>query len=56
MCVCVNTVVGEAERDNNTLNVRTRDNKVHGEHKVDYVIEKLTNFRNSQTVNTEDEF
>ena len=42
--------------NNSTLNVRTRDNKVHGEHKVDYVIEKLNHFRDAQTVNTEDEF
>jgi threonyl-tRNA synthetase len=33
--------VGEKERNNGTVNVRTRDNKVHGEFLVPAVIEKL---------------
>ncbi len=34
-------VVGDSESENKTVNVRTRDNVVHGEMKVDEFIEKL---------------
>ncbi|XP_019875197.1 threonine--tRNA ligase 1, cytoplasmic isoform X1 [Aethina tumida] len=40
-------VVGEKEKTSNTVNVRTRDNKVHGEVGVDALIEKLNNFRDN---------
>ena len=35
------SVVGERERSSNTVNVRTRDNVVHGEFPVSEVIEKF---------------
>jgi len=38
-------VVGEAEVTNGTVNIRTRDNKVEGEMKVDEMIEKLQKLR-----------
>lgn len=34
-------VVGEKERNADTVNIRTRDNVVHGEMKVEDLIEKL---------------
>jgi len=34
-------VVGDNEQKNKTVNVRTRDNKVHGEKKIDGLIKKL---------------
>merc|ERR1712226_1228309 len=34
-------VVGEKEQANRTVNIRTRDNKVHGEFSLDAVIEKF---------------
>lgn len=34
-------VVGEQEKDNSSVNVRTRDNVVHGMHKVESVISIL---------------
>ena len=34
-------VIGDTEEKNKTVNVRTRDNKVHGEQKVDELIQKL---------------
>lgn len=43
-------VVGEKERNNNTVNVRTRDNKVHGELKLDDLIVKLKRLRDDRTV------
>lgn len=38
-------VVGEKEQSSNTVNVRTRDNKVHGEFSISDLIEKLRKFR-----------
>ena len=38
-------VVGEAEVKNDTVNIRTRDNKVEGEKKVDELIEYLKQLR-----------
>ena len=49
-------VVGEKERNNTTVNVRTRDNKVHGEHAVSHVIERFKHFRDEKTVDAEDKF
>ena len=34
-------VVGEKEREQKTVNVRTRDNVVHGEHKLSDVVQVL---------------
>ena len=49
-------VVGEKERNNTTVNVRTRDNKVHGEHTVSHVIERFKHFKEEKTVDAEDKF
>merc|ERR1712125_206131 len=38
-------VVGEAEVKNGTVNIRTRENKVEGEMKIDDMIEKLQKLR-----------
>nr|CAH7720880.1 unnamed protein product [Callosobruchus chinensis] len=48
-------VVGEKEKNGNTVNVRTRDNIVHGECSVDSLIEKLNSFRENYS-KTENEF
>jgi len=47
-------VVGEKERSNNTVNVRTRDNKVHGEFSVEAIIDKFTELTKSRVINSED--
>ncbi|PIO25271.1 hypothetical protein AB205_0130530, partial [Aquarana catesbeiana] len=49
-------VVGEKERSNKAVNVRTRDNKVHGEVPIALAIEKLTKLKKSQSKNAEEEF
>ncbi|NWT86015.1 SYTC2 ligase, partial [Lanius ludovicianus] len=49
-------VVGEKEKANNAVNVRTRDNRVHGEISVSSAIEKLKKFKASQIQNAEEEF
>lgn len=49
-------VVGEKEMSNNTVNIRTRDNKVHGEHSLENTIKRLIELRNSKCPNAEDEF
>ncbi|KRT80942.1 tRNA synthetase [Oryctes borbonicus] len=46
-------VVGEKERSRSTVNVRTRDNVVHGELSIEDVIEKFKNIRDNYS-NTED--
>jgi len=48
-------VVGEKERSANTVNVRTRDNKVHGEVSIADLITKLQKFRNEYIIG-EDNF
>jgi threonyl-tRNA synthetase len=50
------SVVGEKEVANQTANVRTRDNKVHGEHSIDAILQRFQQFKDSKTQNTEDEF
>lgn len=49
-------VVGEKEKTSNTVNVRTRDNKVHGERSVDECIERLKQLKASKCRNAEEEF
>jgi len=49
-------VVGEKEKTHGTLNVRTRDNKVHGEHSVEDVITKLKALKLNRVQNWEDSF
>ncbi|XP_057254797.1 threonine--tRNA ligase 2, cytoplasmic [Pezoporus wallicus] len=49
-------VVGEKEKANNAVNVRTRDNKVHGEISVSSAIEKLKKLKSSRIPYAEEEF
>ncbi|XP_014901462.1 threonine--tRNA ligase 1, cytoplasmic isoform X1 [Poecilia latipinna] len=49
-------VVGEKEKTSNTVNVRTRDNKVHGECSVEECIKRLTELKASRSRNAEEEF
>lgn len=55
ICVCL-AVVGEKERAANSVNVRTRDNKVHGELSVEEVMERLTLLRQSRCRSAEEDF
>ncbi|KAM7018349.1 threonine--tRNA ligase 1, cytoplasmic [Tautogolabrus adspersus] len=49
-------VVGEKEMTSNTVNVRTRDNKVHGERSVEECMERLKHLKTSRSKNAEEEF
>ncbi|XP_070821367.1 threonine--tRNA ligase 1, cytoplasmic [Chaetodon trifascialis] len=49
-------VVGEKEKTSNTVNVRTRDNKVHGERSVEECIERLKQLKTSRSRNAEEDF
>uniref|UniRef100_A0A672I7R0 threonine--tRNA ligase n=1 Tax=Salarias fasciatus TaxID=181472 RepID=A0A672I7R0_SALFA len=49
-------VVGEKEKTSNTVNVRTRDNKVHGERSVEECIERLKQLKTSKSRSAEEEF
>lgn len=49
-------MVGEKEKTNNAVNVRTRDNKIHGEISVTSAIDKLKTLKKSRTLNAEEEF
>ncbi|KAI1716417.1 tRNA synthetase class II core domain (G, h, p, S and t) domain-containing protein [Ditylenchus destructor] len=48
-------VVGEQEKKNGTVNVRTRDNKIRGEISIDEFIKKLQFFRDEYTKDTENQ-
>ncbi|XP_012588211.1 PREDICTED: probable threonine--tRNA ligase 2, cytoplasmic isoform X1 [Condylura cristata] len=49
-------VVGEKEKASSAVNVRTRDNKIHGEIAVTAAIDKLKNLKISRTLNAEEDF
>ncbi|KAL7980344.1 hypothetical protein Chor_014673 [Crotalus horridus] len=49
-------VVGEKERAGGAVNVRTRDNKIHGEVLVSSALEKLQRLKASRTLHAEEEF
>uniref|UniRef100_A0A672ZE56 threonine--tRNA ligase n=1 Tax=Sphaeramia orbicularis TaxID=375764 RepID=A0A672ZE56_9TELE len=49
-------MVGEKEKTSNTVNVRTRDNKVHGERSVDECIQRLKELKTSRNGNAEEDF
>ena len=49
-------MVGEKEKTNDTVNVRTRDNKVHGERSVDDVIAKFKELASKRILNSEEEW
>lgn len=50
------SVVGEKELQNQTVNVRTRDNKVHGEHSIVHVLERFKFFAESKILDAEEKF
>lgn len=51
------TVVGEKEETNGTVNVRTRDNKVHGECKLEEeLVPRLLRLKKSRAISDEAEF
>jgi len=47
-------VVGEKELENETVNVRTRDNKVHGEHSIKHVVERFSHFKADHVIDSEE--
>nr|XP_006811408.1 PREDICTED: threonine--tRNA ligase, cytoplasmic-like [Saccoglossus kowalevskii] len=49
-------VVGEKEKTNKTVNVRTRDNKVHGEHSVSAIIDRFHHLRDNKQLDSEESF
>ncbi|XP_062898967.1 threonine--tRNA ligase 1, cytoplasmic [Mobula hypostoma] len=49
-------VVGEKEKGSEMVNVRTRDNKVHGERTISETIERLLQHKRSRTKHAEEEF
>lgn len=49
-------VVGEKEITNQSVNVRTRDNKIRGEISVSDLIGKFNLFKQTRTLNAEEEF
>ncbi|CAI9717594.1 threonine--tRNA ligase 1, cytoplasmic-like isoform X2 [Octopus vulgaris] len=49
-------VVGEKEVQNLTTNVRTRDNKVHGEHSIVNIIERFKDLNQSKIPDAEEKF
>ncbi|XP_064152663.1 threonine--tRNA ligase 1, cytoplasmic isoform X1 [Anguilla rostrata] len=49
-------VVGEKEKSSETVNVRTRDNKVHGERSAKDCLERLRHLKAVRTRNAEEEF
>lgn len=49
-------VVGEKEKMTNSVNVRTRDNKVHGELSVAEALARLTLLKESRCRSAEEEF
>jgi len=49
-------VVGQQEQANGTINIRTRDNKQHGEFSIDEVIKRFQQLAETRTNHAEDEF
>ncbi|XP_063780500.1 threonine--tRNA ligase 1, cytoplasmic-like [Pseudophryne corroboree] len=49
-------VIGEKEKASGTVNIRKRDNKVHGERTVAQTIERLLQLKESRSKNAEEEF
>ena len=49
-------VVGDKEKENRTVNVRTRDNKVHGEISIDDLVKKFKLFKESKVLKAEENF
>lgn len=55
LCVFV-SVVGEKEKASGTVNIRTRDNKVHGERTVGETVERLQQLKQLRSKQAEEEF
>ena len=55
MLLC-DSVVGEKEQANGTVNIRTRDNKVHGEHSIAHVMQRFTHFTDVKILDAEEKF
>lgn len=49
-------MVGDKEATSNTVNVRTRDNVVHGERSIEDVVSKFTVLCKERTRDSEDAF
>lgn len=49
-------VVGEKEKASGTVNIRTRDNKVHGERTVEETVARLQQLKRSHSKQAEEEF
>ncbi|KAG8131195.1 hypothetical protein E2320_017950, partial [Naja naja] len=49
-------VVGEKEKACGTVNIRTRDNKIHGERTVPETVERLLQLKRDRSKNAEEEF
>ena len=49
-------MVGEKEQANGTVNVRTRDNKVHGEFTLDQVVKRFKELAESRELRAEEKF
>jgi threonyl-tRNA synthetase len=49
-------VVGEKEQNGGTVNVRTRDNVVHGEFSIEAVMRKFQSLKNERSLNSEVDF
>lgn len=48
------SVVGEKEATNKTVNVRTRDNKVHGELTIDALLVKFNRLKTERVLQSEE--
>merc|ERR1719266_783841 len=46
-------VVGEKEKENRTVNIRTRDNKIHGERTIEKVKEMFSKLAKERILNSE---
>ena len=49
-------VIGEKEQQTDTVNVRTRDNKVHGQVSVEEVLKRFKRLNDTKTNKAEEEF
>ena len=56
LILSLSPVFGEKEETHDTVNVRTRDNKVHGEHQLEDLIPRLVRLKESRAATDEAEF
>ena len=56
VCHMFLAVVGDKEQSNQTVNVRTRDNQVHGEYPVDDLVSRLHSLSTSRVLDDSKEF